>query len=131
MSLPSHTSISVRACETQWRFQWCGFDGDDSFGSFRVTVAENGQEREFDFGPCVVRAVRKLREFFRGGGQDTVGGGFRNPDIRYYDVYRVAAGQYRLVIRFEGSGLHEEFHLKEPNLNLDPEYLRFYDGEKT
>jgi hypothetical protein len=130
VSLPSQASIRVRAGESEWRFDWRDFDGDDCFGNFQITAVTNGQTRSYDFGPSVVSAVKKLNRFFRDGNRETVGGGFRNPDIRYYDVYR-SSQNYRLAIRFEGSALHDEFQLTGPEMHLDPEFLVQYYGTTT
>jgi hypothetical protein len=108
-------------------FEWLGFDGDDCFGDFHITVIESGKTHRFDFGPCVVWGVRKPMRFFADTSQTTVGGGFRHPDIRHYDLHR-SGDSFRLVIRFEGSDLHEEFHIRRPSVYLADELLKAYDG---
>lgn len=57
------------------------------------------------------------------GTENTVSGGFRHPDIRYYDLYREKDG-YRLVVRFEGSGLREEFYVRNARTELHDEFMR-------
>jgi hypothetical protein len=130
MSLPSQASIRIHTKESEWRFNWRDFDGDDCFRTFQITVAESGRARDYDFGPCVVQAVRKLNRFLQDRSQATVGGGFRNPDIRYYDLYR-SSDEYRLVVRFEGNVLHDEFVLSKPQMDLDAEFVRQYYGTTT
>jgi hypothetical protein len=130
MSLPSQASIRIHTKESEWRFDWRDFEGDDCFQTFEITVVEEGRTRHYDFGACVVQAVRKLNRFFEDPTQATVGGGFRNPDIRYYDLHR-SPDQYRLVVRFEGNALHDEFVLSEPQTDLDAEFCRRYYGTKT
>lgn len=92
--------------------------------TFTSTSPRNQNTRRFDFGPCVVSSLRRLTKFFRDGTQLTVGGGFRHPDIRYYDVHRAGDG-YWLVIRFE-SGLHERFQIPTPSVQIDDEFLKHY-----
>lgn len=107
------------------RFEWFGFDGDDCFNDFHINVTNETEARRFDFGPCAVHGLRKLSRFFKDGTQTTVGGGFRCPDVRYYDVHRSADG-YRLVVRFEDSGLHEQVVIHSPLVQVDDEFLGLY-----
>ena len=119
--------IQLKSGASEMRFDWLGFDGDDCFDDFHITVADDGQPRRFDFGPCVVRGLRKFVRFFGDTSQPTIGGGFRHLDIRYYDLHR-SGEDYRLVIRFEGSGLHEEFHIHQPAVHIADQFLKDYDG---
>ena len=125
--MESAAHIHLKSDTAEIRFEWLGFDGDDCFNDFHIIVTEGGHARRFDFGPCVVSGLRKLAGFFNEATQATVGGGFRHPDIRHYDVYRSADG-YRLVVRFEGSRLHEELHIQRPALHVDDEFLKAYDS---
>ena len=102
----------------QARFEWSGFDGDDCFEDFQITVTADGQSRSFEFGPCAASGHRKMTRFFNDPTQTTVGLSFRHPDIRHCDVYRLG-DDYCFVVRFEGSGLLEEFHIHRPNLQID------------
>jgi hypothetical protein len=120
-------NIRLKSEAVEICFEWLGFDDDDCFADFHITVAESGKIRRFDFGQCVVSGVRKPMRFFADTAQETVGGGFRHPDIRYYDLHR-SGDDYRLVIRFEGSGLHEEFHIHQPSVYLADEFLKAYDA---
>jgi hypothetical protein len=113
---PTH-HIQLTSEELQTRFEWSGFDGDDCFSAFQITVTADGQSRLFEFGPCAAAGLRKMIRFFSDSTQDTVGLGFRHPDIRHCDVHRLG-DDYRFVVRFEGSGLHEEFHLYRPTLQI-------------
>jgi hypothetical protein len=59
----------------------------------------------------------KFVRFIGDTSQPTVGGGFQHPDIRSYDLHR-SGESYRLVVHFEGSGLHEEFHIRQPAVHV-------------
>jgi hypothetical protein len=109
--------------QSEIRFDWVAFDGDDCFGDIHITVTNPGGIQRFDFGPCAVNDLRKLGKFFRDETQATLGGGFQNPDIRYYDVQRAHDG-YRVDLRFEGNGLNEQFHIDNPLVEIDDEFLR-------
>ena len=70
--------------------------------------------------------LRSAVKFFRDGSVPTLSGGFRNPDVRYYDMQRTGGG-YRLAIHFEGDGLNEGFHIATPSVEIDDEFLTKYD----
>jgi hypothetical protein len=108
-------------------FEWLGFDGDDCFDDFHIIVTENGKKHRFDYGPCVVNGVRKMKRFFGDVSQNTVGGGFRHPDIRHYDLHR-SGDSYRLVIHFEASGMHQEFQIHRPFVHIADEILKAFDS---
>ena len=119
--------IRVKGDSMELQFEWCGFDGDDCFSDFHINVVTQAETRRFDFGPCVIHGLRKLREFFRQGDQQEAGLGFRYPDIRYIDVRRGDDG-YSLDIRFEGNGLKDEFSIKHPRTEIDDKFLtEYYD----
>ena len=109
------TQIALRSTTTTALFDWSSYDGDDCFEIFRIIVSAEGETQQFDFGPCAIRAVRMMKEFLADDTKAEVGGGFRNPDIRYYDIYR-SMGRLRIVIRFEGSGLNKEFIISDPDI---------------
>jgi hypothetical protein len=94
--------IHLKNSSAEIQFTWTDFDGDDCFERFFIIVTEGsaGETKRFEFGPCVVVGLRQVVRFFRDPSIPTVGGGFRHPDIRLYDVYRSNDG-YRLVIHFE------------------------------
>ena len=117
--------IQVSDASTVVRFRWVGFDGDDSFNDFHIDVTRGAETQRFSFGPCAVYGLRKLSRFFRDDEQESVGLGFRNPDIRNCDVFRVGRS-YRLVVRFEGSGLSEERTVRAPSIQLEDEFLVEY-----
>ena len=120
MSLPREASIRVRSSESEWRFDWSGFDGDDGFQSFRATVTGPGVARHFDLGPAVVWSLRWLNRFFADQSLEKTQGGLR--------VYRRGNG-YRMEI--ETGGGQEEFHLSNPEIDLDREFLPKYDATET
>jgi hypothetical protein len=109
------------------RFDWLGFDGDDCFEDFHITFCEGGPSIHFGFGTCAVRGLKEVARFFSDASQTTVGGGFRHPDIRYYDLYR-SGEDYRLVVRYEGSGLHEEIWIRQPAVHVADQFLKEYYG---
>lgn len=98
--------ITSEACEVS--LVWDEYDGDDCYDDFRIVVApRDGAKNTFCFGACGVRALRKMREFLGDDALSTVGGGFRNPDVRTYDWYRQRK-DLKLVVVFEGEGVHFE-----------------------
>ena len=124
------TSASIRLKSDRLRigFEWLDFDGDDCFNTFYIDVVSETGTRRFDFGGCAVNGLRKLSSFFRDTTQTTVGGGFRNPDVCYYDLDR-KHDDYCLVVRFEGKGLIEEFNIQTPEVEIDDEFMRtVYSG---
>jgi len=120
--------IRIKGDSTEVSFEWRDFDGDDCFSDFHINVITETGTRRFDFGGCAVNGLRQFSRFFRNETPNTVSGGFRNPDIRHYDLYREKDG-YRLVVRFEGSGLCEEFYVRNPRTQIDDEFMRtVYSG---
>ena len=106
--MKTSADIRIRGDSTEVSFEWRDFNGDDCFNDFHIIVMTETGTRRFDFGGCAVNGLRQFSRFFRNETPNTVSGGFRNPDIRCYDLYREKDG-YRLVVRFEGVGLCEEF----------------------
>ena len=127
MPIPSGSVVKVRGTGAEWLFEFTGFDLDDCFDSLRITVNERQEQVVYDFGPCVVWALRKLAAFFENEARDdAVGGGFRNPDPCFYELRRRGA-EYRLSVRFEGSGLQKEYALALPEILVDKHFLKAYD----
>jgi hypothetical protein len=120
--------IRLESTDTELRFDWLDYDGDDCFRDFHVTSRSGAGERRFEFGPCVVWGLRKLCRFFSDPTQQSAELGFRHPDIRHCDVHRTG-DSYRLVVRYEGSGMHEELHIERPSVHLGDEFLRAYDTD--
>jgi hypothetical protein len=110
-------NIRLTSDESEALFEWTDFDGDDCFSGFCVTVTTGGESRRFEFGPCVAWSHRRLTKFFRDTTQTAVELGFRNPDARHCDIHR-SGHDYRLVIRYAGSGWHQEFHLHRPAVHV-------------
>ena len=97
---------------------WERYDGDDCFEDFRITVIPlNSAIQVYEFGPCAVRAVRKMKLFLSDKAQQSVGGGFRHPDIRTYDWER-RGSDLTLVVKFDGSGLTAEHVVKNPGISI-------------
>lgn len=117
--------ICFKDATTDVRFVWAGFDGDDCFTDFHIDVTGESGTQRFSFGPCAVHGLRKVSRFFRDNSQESVGLGFRHPDIRYCDISRVD-GDYRLVMRFEGSGLSEQRCVQKPSIHFGDEFLAEY-----
>jgi hypothetical protein len=112
-----HAHIQLKAQSEEVCLRWAGFDGDDSFTDFHISVTRGGDTRHFDFGPCAVFGLRKMRRFFTEATQQTAGLGFRHPDIRLCDVFR-SDDSYKFVVQFEGSGLREEFQIHKPKIEV-------------
>ena len=110
-----NTTIRVEDGSCAVSMIWTSFDGDDCFNAFTISVREAGKvPHAYNFGPCAVWCLRKMREFVSDPGVGTVGGGFRNPDIRTYDWYRDGEN-LRLDIQFVGTGLNHRFSLTNPS----------------
>ncbi len=129
---PRHTLLSamrrtahihLKSDSAECRFEWLDFDGDDCFKEFRIDVRDGNNFRRFKFGPCAVWGLRQASRFFRDATQLTVGGGFQNPDIRFYDLHRKGDG-YKLIVRFEGSGVYKELCIPNPQIEVDDEFMR-------
>jgi hypothetical protein len=118
--------IHLKSNLLEIHFEWHDFDGDDCFKDFHIIVRDEKTVTQFAFGPCAVFGLRKLRKFFSDRTQKTAGLGFRNPDIRYCDVFRKDS-DYRLKIQFEGSNLCEEFVIKQPDICIDHHFSDIYD----
>jgi hypothetical protein len=126
--MKSTADIRLKTESMEMQFEWRDFDGDDCFADFHINVVAQNDIRRFDFGPSVIYGLRKLRKFFRDANQKEAGLGFRYPDIRCCDLHRVEDG-YSVAIRFEGSGLNEEFVIKHPNVEIDDRFLtEYYDA---
>ena len=131
MPIPSGSSIRLVGEGSEWAFTWTGFDLDDSFDLFLIGVKHGQTSEKFEFGPCLVWGLRKLTKFFEGGKQeDEVGGGFRNPDMRFYELRR-RGQEYLLLIRFEGSGLKKEFAMRSAEALVDRKFLNIYEGREA
>jgi hypothetical protein len=131
MPIPSGSSIKLRNQDAEWHFMWIGFDLDDCFDSFRITIIQGTAEERYELGPCVVWELRRITRFFESKTlEDDVGGGFRSPDPRYYEVHR-RGGHYELMLRFEGLGLQKQFALQDPQVVLDRKFLDAYEGREA
>ena len=117
--------IHINDATTDMRFVWIGFDGDDCFDDFHIDVIGESGSRQFSFGPCAVHGLRKVSRFSRDNSQESVSLGFRHPDIRYCDIFRTN-GDYRLVVRLEGSGLSEQLCVGKPSIQFKDEFLTEY-----
>ena len=107
---------------------WDRFDGDDGFEDFRIVVTPLGSDsRIYEFGPCAVRAVRKMKQFLADQAQQSVGAGFQFPDVRTYDWYRCGS-DLKLVVRFEGSRFDAQYALESPAVQVAEEPYH-YDHE--
>lgn len=115
--------VRLKDDKSEMQFEWLAFDGDDCFNDFHVNITSATGTRRFDFGACAIHGLRKLSKFFRDETQVSVSLGFQNPDIRCCDICRGDDG-YRLIVRFEGSGLHEQFDVQSPMVQIDEEFLR-------
>lgn len=114
----NNAHIRINDATTEMRLAWLGFDGDDCFSDFHIDVTNEAGTQQFYFGPCAVHGLRKLSRFFRDGSQASVSLGFQQPDIRCCDFVRASEG-YRLLVRFEGSGLSEQFFVRDPSVQID------------
>lgn len=114
--------IRINDATTEIRLAWLDFDGDDCFSDFHIDVTSEAGTQQFCFGPCAVHGLRKLSRFFRDSGQASVSLGFQQPDVRCCDFVRADEG-YRLLLRFEGSGLSEEFSVRNPSVQIDDGFL--------
>jgi hypothetical protein len=104
---------------------------DDSFDLFQITVSHEGSQEAYDFGPCTVWALRQLTRVFEGHlSEDAAGGGFRNPDPRFYEL-RKRGADYNLIVRFPEKGLEKEFDLRQPEVIIDRKFLDAYEGRKA
>jgi hypothetical protein len=123
--MKNNAHVRVKGHSIEMLFEWLDFDGDDCFKDFHVNVVNETNTQRFDFGPCAIHGLRKVCKFFKEITETTVSGGFRYPDVRSYDVQRIDDG-YRVVIRFEGGGLHEQFYIPSPSVQVDDEFLEVY-----
>ena len=131
MPIPSGSWIKVSSGSAEWHLVWTGFDLDDCFDSFIITVKQGGAEERYEFGGCVVASLRRVTRFFGSHpADDDVGGGFRNPDERFYELHR-RSGHYRLVIKFTGAGWERDFSLNDAETVLDRRFLDAYDGHEA
>jgi hypothetical protein len=120
-------SSRITSDDSEAFFEWLRFDGDDCFSEFHIDIVSGIETRRFEFGPCVISGLRKPVRFLRGD-LDTTSSGFQFPDIRTYGFTRSEDG-FLLQIRFEGSGMSEQFFFGKPSLSIDDELLREYDSE--
>jgi len=131
MPIPSGSSISLKTRDAEWTFRWTGFDLDDCFDLFQITVKDDDTRENYDFGPCMVSALRKLTRVFEAHlSEDAAGGGFRNPDQRFYEL-RKRGAEYNLIVRFPEKDLEKEFDLSQPEVTIDRKFLDAYDGHEA
>jgi hypothetical protein len=131
MPIPSGSSIGLKTKDVQWTFRWTGFDLDDCFDSFQIRVMHGGAQEDYDLGPCAVHALRQLTRVFESNLQeDAAGGGFRNPDPRFYEL-RKRGEAYNLIIRFPEQGMEKQFDLVHPEVSIDRKFLSVYEGREA
>ncbi len=119
--LAESVSITLDDAALSVALKWDRFDGDDCFEDFRITVTpRDSDSRVYEFGPCAVHAVRKMKRFLADQGQQAVGGGFRYPDVRTYDLYHFGS-DLRLVVKFEGSSFEAQHEMKSPVVRISEE----------
>ena len=131
MPIPSGSSIRLKSTDAEWTFRWTGFDLDDCFDLFRISVKNGVAEGIYDLGACTVSALRHLTRVFEAGlCEDAAGGGFRNPDPRFYEL-RKRGTAYNLVIRFPEKGIEQRFDLNQPEVTVDRKFLNVYEGREA
>lgn len=79
--------LTLGAPDARLQNCWQRFDGDDCFESHTIEFTDAHGVQRFEFGACVIRCVRKF-QWLVNGEKDSVGCGFRIPEIIYYDVER-------------------------------------------
>lgn len=121
--MKTSASIRFKSVGVQIVFEWLDFDGDDCFDDFHIDVVTQTDNRRFDFGGCAVNGLRKVRRFLQDDTQTTVGGGFRNPDVCYFDLDRKNGG-FSLVVRFEGKGISDKFNIQNPQIEIDDDFMK-------
>lgn len=121
--------ISLRDEHTEIVFLWSDFDGDDCFNNHKVLVRHSGQETEYDLGPCVVSGPRKLTRLVEGDEDNSIGFGFRNPDIITYDLKRTSTSYEFTLIR-DAQNLNTRVTLVNPQIRVNREFLDQYDGDR-
>lgn len=127
MAIPSSSTIRLKGDESEWLFRWSGFDLDDIFDLFQITVSQPGARESYDLGPCTVWGLRHLTRIFESQlSEDAAGGGFRNPDRRFYELRRHGT-DYNLIIRFPEKGFEKAFGLSQPEVTIDRKFLDVYD----
>jgi hypothetical protein len=128
MPIPSGSSIRLSNGHDEWIFTWTGFDLDDCFDLFKIAIRNKNVGETYELGSCVVSGLRRLTRFFDSGlSEDVVGGGFRNPDPRFYELRR-NGGRFSLLIQFPEKNLKKEFVLSATEVAVDREFLAHYDG---
>ena len=115
--------IRVKGDLTEMRFEWGGFDGDDCFGDFQISVTNEADVKRFDFGPCALHGAQSYTDFLRISPKQRSAWGSVTPTFRRCDVHRLPSG-YRLVVRFEGNQLHEQVDVFSPLVHIDDEFLK-------
>jgi len=123
--MKKNPSIQVESSGDVISFLWRDFDGDDCFDGFFIEVKQNGTTKNFDFGACAVYGLRKLSRFFRDSNQESVSGGFQNPDPCFFDVHR-DGDTYLLSVRFERGGFSAQFKLRSALVTINDEFLIDY-----
>ena len=119
--LAKKVSITLQDEALSVVLSWDCFDGDDCFEDFRIRATQrNSDPRVYEFGPCAIRAVRKMKQFLGDVAQQSVGGGFQHPDVRTYDWYRIGS-DLKLLVKFEGSKFEAEHTLKSPTIQIAEE----------
>ena len=78
-------TIVLTSGDTELRFSWLQYDGDDCFNSHIVDFASPDQRFTHDYKECHVRSPRIITEILDANHGDK-GFGFRVPEIVYYDV---------------------------------------------
>ena len=125
--MKTSAEIRIKGDSTEVSFEWRDFDGDDCFNDFHINVITETGTRRFDFGGVPSTAFDNSAGSL-GTRRRTRSAEASATPIRYYDLYREKDG-YRLVVRFEGSGLCEEFCFRNPRTQIDDEFMRtVYSG---
>lgn len=87
MNADDSASLTIGTAKSNLRFEWNGYDGDDSFGSHSVATTQDSDKKTFDFGHCATYCIRKI-EGLLDRKTDSVRFGFRIPEVIHYDLHR-------------------------------------------
>ena len=129
LDIPDQASIALVGAESELRFLWKGFDGDDSFAEHSIEVLQGGETSRHDFGGCAVNGLRKVTRLIGSDQDGKSEHGFRNPEPIFYSLER---RKDEMTLRIEDDkGRTVLVHrLISPNVRNDGAFLAAYDGDR-
>jgi hypothetical protein len=123
--LNDSASLTLGTPSANLRFDWLEYDGDDCFAQHVITYSGRDGTKTFNLGACATRCIRKIESLLNAE-TESVGFGFRVPEIIYYDIDRTD-DSLKLHVYSDELGLDAEMQVALTEVAFDMPFRRYYD----